>query len=82
MATNATENEQLERDLAELLEVETFPPPEDFREAARITDMSLHEEAAGDLEGFWARQADELLDWFSAPEQTLDESDRAALSVV
>ncbi len=74
MATNVTENERLERDLAELLEVESFPPPEDFGAAALIKDLSLHEEAASDLEGFWARQADELLDWFSPPEQTLDES--------
>ena len=74
MATNVTENEQLERDLEELMEVQAFPPPEDFREGALVADMSLHEEAANDLEGFWARQADELLDWFSPPDQTLDES--------
>ncbi|MGH2926065.1 MAG: AMP-binding protein, partial [Solirubrobacterales bacterium] len=74
MATDATEIEQLERDLAELLEVESFMPPEGFRDQALVMDMSLHEEAARDLEGFWARQADDLLEWFAPPEQTLDES--------
>ncbi len=44
----------LERELEALLQVEKFPPPEEFREQALITDMSLHEEAERDLEGFWA----------------------------
>src|SRR5581483_11396032 len=74
MATHVVDSEQLERDLAELLEVEKFPPPEEFREQALVSDMSLHAEAERDLEGFWARQAAELLDWFAEPEQTLDDS--------
>ena len=74
MATPVVDNEQLERDLAQLLEVEKFPPPEDFREQALVTDGSLHEEAESDLEGFWARQAEELLDWYEEPQRTLDES--------
>src|SRR5262249_7191512 len=58
----------------ELLEVEKFPPPEDFRDQALVQDMALHEEAERNLEGFWARQAEELLDWFTEPEATLDDS--------
>ena len=74
MATDVTSADQLERDLAELLEVEKLPPPEEFREQALVKDLSLHEEAERDLEGFWAKQADELLDWFEKPEQTLNDS--------
>ena len=55
MATHVVDNEQLERELAELLEVERFPPPEGFREQALIRDCSLHDEAERDLEGFWAQ---------------------------
>jgi acetyl-CoA synthetase len=75
MATDITDSQQLENDLAELLEVESFPPPGRFREEALVTDMSLHEEAEHDLEGFWARQAEELIHWFEKPAQTLDDTD-------
>jgi acetyl-CoA synthetase len=74
MAGHVLDNQQLERDLAELLEVESFSPSQEFRDHALIRDDSLHEEAERDLEGFWARQASELLDWFTEPERTLDES--------
>jgi acetyl-CoA synthetase len=74
MATRVVDNERLERDLAQLLEVQTFPPPESFRAQALVGDLSLHDEAERDLEGFWARQAGELLDWYSEPQRTLDES--------
>src|SRR5581483_8183888 len=46
------------------LEDRTFPPPEDFRRNALVSDESLHKEAETDWEGFWARQARELLTWF------------------
>src|SRR5436190_23731601 len=74
MATRVINAEQLERELAELLEVEKFPPPEEFRQQALVKDWSLHEEAERDFEGFWAKQAAELLDWFEQPEQTLNDS--------
>ena len=45
MAGHVVDNEQLERDLAELLEVEKFPPPEDFSEQALARDLSMHAEA-------------------------------------
>jgi acetyl-CoA synthetase len=74
MAGHVVDNEQLERDLAELLEVEKFPPPEEFRQQALVKDMTLHTNAERDLESFWAGQA-ELLDWFAEPERTLNDSD-------
>ena len=58
MATHVIHADQLERELAELLEVEKFPPPKSFREQALVKDDSLYEEAERDLEGFWAKQAD------------------------
>jgi acetyl-CoA synthetase len=46
-----------------LAEDRTFPPPEDVKADALVTDASVYDEAAEDFEGFWARQAAELLDW-------------------
>jgi acetyl-CoA synthetase len=46
-----------------LLEDRTFPPPAAFKERSLVASDHLHEEAARDREGFWARQAAELLDW-------------------
>jgi acetyl-CoA synthetase len=74
MATNVADAERLERELAELLEVEKFPPPDEFREHALVKDWSLHEEAEDDFAGFWAKQAKELVDWSTEPERTLDDS--------
>ena len=65
----------LERELEALLQVEKFPPPEEFRDQALIKDWSVHEEAERDLEGFWSKQADELLDWYEKPERALNQSD-------
>jgi acetyl-CoA synthetase len=48
-----------------------FPPPDDFRADALVTDMSLHEQAAEDLEGFWAEQA-ERLRWTKPWDQVLE----------
>src|SRR4029078_9098033 len=61
-------------ELAELLEVEKFPPPESFRENALVKDDSLYEEAERDPQAFWAKQATELLDWFTEPQQALNDS--------
>jgi len=73
MATEVTA-ESIERRLEALLDVERFPPPEDFRSKALVTDDSMYKEAERDLEGFWSRQAGELIDWFAEPSNTLDES--------
>lgn len=40
-----------------------FSPSSTFIKSANTSDMSLYDEAAQDHEGFWARQARELLDW-------------------
>src|SRR5436305_14329927 len=45
------------------LEDRTFPPPDDFKAEALVTDTSMYDGAEQDYEGFWARQAAELLDW-------------------
>jgi acetyl-CoA synthetase len=47
-----------------LAEGRSFPPPESFKAAARVTDTALYDEANTDFESFWARQAADLLDWF------------------
>jgi acetyl-CoA synthetase len=70
----ATEDKTLEQALEELLEVETFDPPEEFVKQANITDASIYESADADYEGFWAEQA-RALDWAQEPEQVLDWSD-------
>jgi acetyl-CoA synthetase len=72
MADGAT----LDQELGQLLEQETFPPPDGFRQRALYSDPSVYDEAEADHEGFWARQADELhwdrkwdqvLDWSNPP---------------
>src|SRR5918996_1287249 len=73
MATEVKTGE-LEKQLESMLDIEKFPPPEDFRKQALVQDESMYEEAAADLEGFWSRQADELIDWLEKPTQILDES--------
>jgi acetyl-CoA synthetase len=66
---------QLERELEELLDVEVFEPPEEFREKALWNDPEVYEEAEADWQGWWARQAEELLDWAEPWETVLDDSD-------
>src|SRR5205807_62990 len=46
------------------LEERTFPPPEEFRRNALVSDAKLYEQAEADFEGFWATQARELVSWF------------------
>jgi acetyl-CoA synthetase len=65
--------EQLERDLAEMLEVERFEPPQEFRAAALLTDPAVYEQAAEDPLAWWAKQAEEL-HWFSPWQTVLDDS--------
>jgi acetyl-CoA synthetase len=42
----------------------TFPPPDGFVADALVSDRSLFDDAERDWEGFWARQARELVTWF------------------
>jgi acetyl-CoA synthetase len=65
---------ELEQELEQLLEVERFDPPEAFVEHALVKDLAVHEEAAGDPAGWWARQAEDL-HWFEPFEQVLDDGD-------
>jgi acetyl-CoA synthetase len=53
-------------------EARTFPPPDEFKARALVSDRSLYEQAEQDLEGFWADQArhlhwtrdwDRVLEW-------------------
>jgi len=69
------EAQDLERELAALLEVDRFEPPEEFRRAALWSDPAVYEEAARDPQGWWLRQARELLDWIEEPTVSLNESD-------
>src|SRR5271170_2405338 len=64
---------ELERELASLLDVETFPPPADFREHALLSDPAIYAEAEADWQGWWARQASEL-HWFKPWDTVLDDS--------
>ncbi len=46
-----------------LAEGRTFPPTADFKQRARVVDAEIYDDANVDFEGFWARQAEDLLDW-------------------
>jgi len=68
-----TGGEGLDRELADLLDVERFPPPEAFREQALLKDPEVYERAAADPQAWWVEQA-EALEWFSPWKQVLDDS--------
>jgi acetyl-CoA synthetase len=55
-------------------ELRRFPPPDDFKAEALVTGTFLYDEAAADDEGFWARQASDLIAW-SKPWETILEWD-------
>jgi acetyl-CoA synthetase len=74
MATKV-KTEELEKQLESLLDVEKFPPPEEFHKDALIQDESVYEEAAKDPEAFWMKQAQELVDWAEEPTEALDDSE-------
>ncbi len=70
MATNA---DTLDIELARMLEVERFEPPESFRERALLNDPEVYEQAARDPLAWWAKQAEEL-DWLAPWDRVLDDS--------
>src|SRR3954463_15885480 len=72
-ASTEASTEQLEQENQELLDQETFDPPEDFVEHALIADESVYEEAAKDPVAWWEKQA-EALHWFERWDDALDES--------
>jgi acetyl-CoA synthetase len=67
------EGAELDRELADLLEVETFEPSAEFREQALLKDPAVYEQASSDPLGWWTRQAEEL-DWFRRWDTVLDDS--------
>ncbi|HEX6251625.1 MAG TPA: acetate--CoA ligase [Gemmatimonadaceae bacterium] len=54
-----------------LQEHRKFPPPEPFRASAQFRDASVYEQAANDLEGFWAARAAEL-EWIEPWKSVLE----------
>jgi acetyl-CoA synthetase len=72
VADTATEK-SLESKLEEMLDVETFEPPEEFAKHALLNDPSVYEEADKDWKGWWLKEAKEL-HWFKEPSEDLDDS--------
>jgi acetyl-CoA synthetase len=72
VADTATEK-SLESKLEEMLDIETFEPPEEFAKHALLNDSSVYEEAEKDWKGWWMKQAKEL-HWFKEPTEDVDES--------
>jgi acetyl-CoA synthetase len=56
---------------APLREERRYPPPPAFQRQANVSDPVVYQEAAQDLEGFWARQA-ESLHWFRKWDRVLE----------
>ena len=71
--SEASTGEALDRELAGLLDVETFDPPAEFRARALLKDPAVYEQAARDPEAWWVEQA-ERLDWFQKWDTVLDDS--------
>ena len=70
---STTSHDKLAERLEELLQVESFPPPEDFARDALLNDPSVYERAAADPIAWWEEQAREL-HWFSEWDTTLNDS--------
>ncbi len=74
MADTASKNEgTLEQQLEEMLQIETFDPPESFREHALLSDPAVYDKADEDWKGWWTEQAKNL-HWFKEPTTDLDDS--------
>ncbi len=74
MADTAAAGEgTLEQQLEEMLDIEKFEPPEEFRKHALLNDPSVYEEAGSDWKGWWVKQA-KSLSWFKEPTQDVNES--------
>jgi acetyl-CoA synthetase len=67
-------DEQLDEQLAALLDVERFAPPADFAEHALLNDPAVYERAAADPLAWWSEQAEQL-DWFQHWTRVLDDDD-------
>jgi acetyl-CoA synthetase len=64
----------LDAELAELLKVETFDPPAEFREQALLNDPAVYEQAAAEPLAWWAERAAGL-DWFQKWTRVLDDDE-------
>ncbi|MGH2857228.1 MAG: acetate--CoA ligase, partial [Solirubrobacteraceae bacterium] len=71
--TASTSESTLERQLEEMLEIETFEPPASFAEHALLNDTGVYDRADADWMGWWMEQARELT-WFKEPTQDLNDS--------
>jgi acetyl-CoA synthetase len=72
--TEVRTGEELERELEDLLETESFEPSEEFASAATIRDEAIGRDAAEDPVGYWEEKAADL-DWFKRWDVGLDDSD-------
>jgi acetyl-CoA synthetase len=70
----AGRGDELDGELAALLEVERFAPPAAFVERALLSDPSVYERAAADPLEWWSEQA-QSLDWFQTWTRVLDDDD-------
>jgi acetyl-CoA synthetase len=68
---SAPTGQELDHELERLLDVERFDPPEQFGEAALLSDPGVYERAARDPQAWWAEQAGRL-DWAQPWTQVLD----------
>jgi acetyl-CoA synthetase len=50
----------------------SFPPSDEFKAQALITDDSLERAAEEDFDGFWLDQTKELVEWFKEPTKSLE----------
>jgi acetyl-CoA synthetase len=67
--------QDVEQQIAELLDQETFEPPAGFVERALIDDPSVYDEAERDPEAWWAKQAEAALHWSRPWDTVLDDSE-------
>ena len=72
MADQTTDD--LENELAQLLDQERFSPPEAFVAAARVTGSELHDAPGADVPAWWLAQTKEVLDWAKEPTVAVDDS--------
>jgi acetyl-CoA synthetase len=73
MASERSAADELEQELASLLDVETLAPPTEFRRRALLSDPEIYATADADWQGWWAEQAREL-DWSEPWRTVVDES--------
>jgi acetyl-CoA synthetase len=50
----------------------TFPPAEEFKARALVSDDSMYQAASKDWQGFWAGQAEALVDWYQPWDTVLE----------